>query len=314
MKYNENLFDDYINSNTIFDLHKKINLKNIENIECLPNLIIYGPPGIGKYTQSLKIINQYSDFTLKYEKKISIIFNKTNYYYKISDIHYEIDMELLGCNSKTLWHEVFNHIIEIILSKNNKKGIILCKNFHLINSELLDIFYSYMQNNYNSNIILKFILICENICFLPDNIINNCKIINIGRPSKYSYNKCLKKKLPNNINNIVNIKDIKNDIELDLIYKEYSNKLLNIIYNYSNIDFMKLRENIYDIFIFNIDINICMKYVIKELIEKNIVKFDKISQLLKIIYDFHLYFNNNYRPIYHLEKYILNIISLIYEL
>ena len=121
MKFNESLFDEYINSNNNFDLHNKINFKKIDDINVLPNIIIYGPSGIGKYTQSLKIINQFSDFNLKYEKKILIIFNKTNYYYKISDIHYEIDMELLGCNSKTLWHEIFNHIVEIIISKNNKK-------------------------------------------------------------------------------------------------------------------------------------------------------------------------------------------------
>ena len=37
-------------------------------------------------------------------------------------------------------------------TKNNKKGIILCKNFHLINSELLEIFYSYMQKKLIENL------------------------------------------------------------------------------------------------------------------------------------------------------------------
>lgn len=313
MKFNETLFDEYISSNNNYDLHKKIDFSKIENISNLPNIIIYGPPGIGKYTQSLKIINQYSDFNLKYEKKILILFNKNNYYYKISDIHYEVDMELLGCNSKTLWHEIFNYIIEIIISKNNKKGIILCKNFHLINSELLDIFYSYMQKHYNNNSIIRFILITENICFIPYNIINNCKIINISRPTKNNYNKCLIKKIGNNvnINDICNIKDIKNNIDIDFSYKDYSDKIFNIIINNTNIDFMTLRENIYDIFIYNIDINLCINYIIKKLIQRNIIKFDKITEILKITFDFYLYYNNNYRPIYHLEKYILNIISII---
>ena len=77
---------------------------------------------------------------------------------------------------------------------------------------------------------------------------------------------------------------------------------------------MTLRENIYDIFIYNIDINLCINYIIKKLIESNIIKFNKISEILKITFDFYLYYNNNYRPIYHLEKYILNIISIINEL
>ena len=316
MKFNETLFDEYINSNLSHDLHKKINFEKIKNIKDLPNLLIYGPPGVGKYTQCLKIIKNYSDFSLKYEKKINIFYNKVNYYYKISDIHYEIDMELLGCNSKTLWHEIFNNIVEIILSKNNKKGIILCKNFHLINSELLEIFYSYMQKQYNNSSIIKFVLISENICFLPNNIINNCKIINIPRPSKCNYNKCLKSKLTNDIkiNDICNIKDVINKIDTDYTYKQFSDLIINNIINYENIDFMSMRENIYNIFTYNIDINICIQYIIMNLIEKNIIVSHKISNLLKITYDFYIYYNNNYRPIYHLEKYIYNIVALINEL
>ena len=92
-----------------------------------------------------------------------MLYNKTLYYFKISDIHYEIDMSLLGCNSKLLWHEIYNQIIDSILSKNNKSGIILCKYFHEIHSELLEIFYSYMQSLYNSSINLKFILITQEL-------------------------------------------------------------------------------------------------------------------------------------------------------
>ena len=84
--------------------------------------------------------------------------------------------------------------------------------------------------------------------------------------------------------------------------------------NHKNIDFMTLRENIYDILIYNIDINLCINYIIRRLIEKNIIKFDKLSEILKITFKFYLYYNNNYRPIYHLERYILNIISIINEL
>ena len=69
-------------------------------------------------------------------------------------------MSLLGCNSKTLWHEIFFQLVDIISVKQNKIGIIVCKNFHTINSELLEIFYSYMQqyNMKNSNILIKFIM------------------------------------------------------------------------------------------------------------------------------------------------------------
>ena len=110
----------------------------------------------------LKCIKQYSPSELKYEKKISITYNKQAYFFKISDIHYEIDMSLLGCNSKLLWHEIYIQLVDIISTKQDKSGIIVCKYFNEIHSELLDNFYSYMQNNTNS-IDLKYILININL-------------------------------------------------------------------------------------------------------------------------------------------------------
>jgi hypothetical protein len=53
-----------------------------------------------------------------------------------------------------------------------------------------------MQDNNENAINVKFILLTEEISFIPDSIINCCVIINIGRPSKISYTKCLKQKMP----------------------------------------------------------------------------------------------------------------------
>jgi hypothetical protein len=86
----------------------------------------------------LKSIKKYSPSELKYEKKISIVFNKINFFFKLSDIHYEIDMSLLGCNSKLLWHEIYLQIIDIISAKVDKSGIIVCKNFHEIHRFYFD--------------------------------------------------------------------------------------------------------------------------------------------------------------------------------
>ena len=36
------------------------------------NLIFYGPPGIGKYTQVLQYIKKYSPTELRFERKINI--------------------------------------------------------------------------------------------------------------------------------------------------------------------------------------------------------------------------------------------------
>ena len=211
MKFYESHFEEYITEEQRISLHPKLNKiyeKFPKNINDLKNVIFFGPSGIGKYTQMLKSIKKYSPTELKYEKKISLTYNKQQYFFKISDIHCEIDMSLLGCNSKLLWHEIYQQIIDIISAKTEKSGIIVCKNFHEIHSELLENFYSYMQKNNSISVDLKFIIITEELSFIPDNILNCCEIINISRPTKSSYIKCLKNKLPNKLKleNLTNIK------------------------------------------------------------------------------------------------------------
>jgi Cdc6-like AAA superfamily ATPase len=191
MKFYETHFEEYITTNQNLNLHPKLDkvFKKFPNsIQDFKNIIFYGPSGIGKYTQMLKCIKRYSPSELKYEKKISVNFNKIPYFFKISDIHYEIDMSLLGCNSKLLWHEIYQQIIDIISAKPEKYGIIVCKSFQNIHSELLDNFYSYMQQ-ININIHLKYIILTEEISFIPDNILNCCEVIHISRPKKNLYNK-----------------------------------------------------------------------------------------------------------------------------
>ena len=118
MKFYETHFEDYIKSNNNNSLHPKVSVP--KDFNEFKNLIIYGPPGIGKYTQMLTIVKNYSQSQLKYEKKMVICYNKIVYYFKISEIHYEIDMSLLGCNSKILWHEIYNQIVgEENLNKPN---------------------------------------------------------------------------------------------------------------------------------------------------------------------------------------------------
>ena len=103
MKYYSTKFEEYLNKNSERDLHSKTNKKIKNNL--LSNVIIYGPQGIGKYTQSLKIISNYSDSNLKYERKLNFTYNKKDYVFKVSDAHIELDMQLLGCNAKLLFND-----------------------------------------------------------------------------------------------------------------------------------------------------------------------------------------------------------------
>ena len=311
MKFFETHFEEYTNN---VNMHTKIS-KLYDNfpdeLSKFKNLIMYGPSGVGKYSQMLFAIKRYSPSDLKYEKKISINFNKTSYYFKISDIHYEIDMSLLGCQSKLLWNDIYNLIIDIInATKSNNMGIIVCKNFHEIHNELLETFYSYMQTGFSSNNIdIKFIILTEEISFIPNDIINACKIINIERPSKNSYNKLFKTNL--DVNKIGNIKMLKAKID-DINYHQIvCDKIIDTIIDYDNLKFATFRDLLYDILIYNINIFSCCWYILNSLTMRGKINHNNIEAILKRTYRFFQYYNNNYRPIYHLENYLLFIATLM---
>ena len=319
MKYYETHFEEYLTENSRVNLHPKLDKLYAKFPKTLPelkNLIFFGPSGIGKYTQMLKSIRRYSPSDLKYEKKISVTFNKQQYFFKISDIHYEVDMSLLGCNSKLFWHDIYQQIVDIISSKTDKSGIIVCKYFHDIHSELLETFYSYMQQTTDKSIDVKFILVTEELSFIPDNILNCCEIINIRRPTKTAYVKCVKTKLPANfvVENITNIKGLHLYTEdLMLQYKIICNKIIHKLENINELQFLKFRDLIYDIFIYNLDITDCVWYILSSLVNGNKFTPDKLSCVLLKTYGFFKYYNNNYRPIYHVENYFLSLAKLIHN-
>tara|TARA_Y100000992_G_scaffold299618_1_gene266689 strand:- start:2550 stop:3557 length:1008 start_codon:yes stop_codon:yes gene_type:complete len=320
-KFYETHFDDYLKCIKKKNLHptlcREVYSNLPEKIENLPNMIIYGAKGIGKYTQVLNMLQKYSPSNLKYEKKLLINFqsNKSHFFYKISDIHIEIDMALLGCNAKILWNEIYNQLIDVASVKCSKMFIIVCKNFQEIHSELLENFYSYMQTTYYISVKLVYIILSEQISFIPDNIVSISKIIPIERPNKTQYTKCLGKKMNNidDISTITNIKNINSNVpNLMLPHQITCNKLLTLIQNQETFSFSQLRDLCYDIFIYNLDIYECIWYILKDLIVNKLVDNKDINDILITTFKFFKYYNNNYRPIYHLENYILYLISKIY--
>ena len=343
MKFYETHYEEYLKSIEEYDIHPEIGIdKEIgekTNINNFNNLILYGAQGIGKYSQALKLIKKYSPSDLKYEKKITVKTDKQEYQYKISDIHYEIDMAFLGCNSKILWHEIYFQIVDIVSVKTDKIGIIICKNFHKINSELLDIFYSYIQhfNTKITTIQIKFILLTEHISFIPSNILNVCEIIGVKRPIKDAYYKISQSKNNDNrttdnkltetsqiidnveLDNIINLKEIysfslvkKVEGLPEDIFNTVCDQIIKEIENYNDLNFLKLREVLYDILVYNLDATECLWYILSYFIELGMLEKSQISDIIEKTYSFLKYYNNNYRPIYHLESIIYYIINKLY--
>jgi len=340
MRFYETTFEEYLKSVDLFNLHEEITYKSTK--DTFENLIVYGPSGVGKYSQVLSIIKQFSPSNLKYEKKIVFQIDKQEYIYHISDIHYEVDMSLLGCNSKNIWHDIFSQIVDIISVKSSKMGIIVCKNFHTIHNELLEIFYSYIQqfNSEYMSIKVKFILITEHLSFISQKILNACEIIHVRRPSKESYTKLLEQygdyenkyfEIPNytanaykkdmTILNHIEPSDILNTKELrsfslvsssKYIPADIFNTVCDIIIKDMErphaLEYTKFRDSIYDILIYNLDAAECVWYILCYFIHNGKLSRESTSAIIGKTFLFLKYYNNNYRPIYHLESIFFYII------
>lgn len=314
MKFNDNHFEQYVESAVSTPLHPK--LKTLysnafpSKINELKNLIFYGPPGTGKYSQVLSCISRYSPTHLKYEKRLTVVYNKETYFIKISDIHFEIDMSLLGCTSKLLWNEMHSQIVDVISARPEMTGIIVCKYFHNIHSELLETFYSYMHMQHHNHLRIKYILITENVGFIPSNILNSCEIIPVPRPTAAAYKKIAPhaKIVPENVHNI---KLIQNNQDETCQRQELFNNLCEYIMNVEQIRFAQLRELLYDILIYDFDVNECAWHLITVLKHKGILLDENMSDVLMNTYRFLQYYNNNYRPIYHLENFVFMLVNII---
>jgi hypothetical protein len=338
MKFHENHFDDYCfavdKENFHCELKDQIDAfpNSIEEFE---NMVIYGPPGSGKYSQMLYLVRKYSPSQLKYEKKVTFLNEKQTYIYKISDIHYEIDMSLLGCYSRVLWHEIFQQVVDIVSIKNVKNGIIICKNFHCIHNELLEIFYSYMQqySTKNDQIKLNFILITEHVSFIPDAILNCSHVLRVKRPILNNLNRYTSKEkkviMDVKQENLTNLKEIysfnllktSDDIPAEnfnticdiiisemIIHKNAINSAGGTIKSADVIDVRKFRDQIYDILIYNLDALDCVWYIFTHFIKLDFFDDGQVELMLHDISLFITRYGNNYRAIFHIESILFSMI------
>ena len=87
----------------------------------------------------------------------------------------------------------------------------------------------------------------------------------------------------------------------------FQDKLTNYILH-PTFKFNDIREDIYSIFIFDLNIEACIWTIIYSLH----VPYEKMKRILYTTIIFFQQYNNNYRPIYHLENYIYSLIKIIH--
>ena len=83
--------------------------------------------------------------------------------------------------------------------------------------------------------------------------------------------------------------------------------------NHNKISMVGFRDLIYDMLIYNLDVAECIWYILYYFIQNEKISNGDISDILDRCYVFLKYYNNNYRPIYHLESILFYFITKIYK-
>jgi hypothetical protein len=117
-------------------------------------------------------------------------------------------------------------------------------------------------------------------------------------------------------NTLTNIKELQsfslikseNEIPPD-VFNTVCDQIIEEITQCETMQFTRFRDSLYDILIYNLDITECVWYIIGHFINSGKLQSGDISDILQKTYAFLKYFNNNYRPIYHLESMMFYLIT-----
>lgn len=319
------------------------------------HIILYGMAGTGKYHKALHMIKSQSPSELKYEKKVFVLANKQEICIKLSDIHYEVDFETFNCNSRQTWNIVYDHIMNMVENNvltrydNSLCIYIICKNFHLIHNELLEIFASYLTQTKK----IKLIMLTDYVSFIPNHILCKCLIYPLSmkpntiiekiddnervikddvienvvvkrkhRVSKKQVSSLTFKNVPN-----LYTKYIYHQVNLKHKMSEapelYTKVCMSLIYDMelyiksetkiSGKSLLIFRDKIYNIFTYHLDFGFCIWIINYYFIEKGWIINENHDNVILHILDCYRYMNNNYREIFHAERWLWYMIKLMKE-
>lgn len=142
-------------------------------------------------------------------------------------------------------------------------------------------FYTYINNSDNN---IHFIFLLENLGCVQKEIIDCCLLFSFKKQSINTLNKI-------EINN------------------SYITTLSTIILDSNNINIKSLRNILYDLLIYQLDVYEIFYGILNEINNHNIIDDNNMIKLLNETKNILKLFNNNYRSIYHLENFIMTLIK-----
>jgi hypothetical protein len=186
-----------------------------------------------------------------------------------------------------------------------------------------------------SSIGVRFILITENISFLPMNILEASQVVSVGRPSldamrlmtadngdaaaeeaNNHYSDVLAQIPRESITNLKELKVLRHIQSADQLPAEIFDIICRKIIEEMEepvTNFSALREKLYDILVYNLDALECIWCIFTHFASPERLSVSATAEWMDALHVFLKQYNNNYRPIYHLESIILCLITKLQQ-
>lgn len=303
--------------------------KYLEKFE-LPNCIFYGPYGSGKLVLAKYLINRYfkSDNLVYQSKKIIYSLKEEEIDIQKSIHHYEIDCNNFNLNDKKFIVDFISEISKTNNINNNKIKIIIIKNAENLSFNTQIIISKLIENFFKT---CRFIFISHSLTKLINKLKSHCQIINIRKPSIDHINLILESISTNEEINCDYLKEISLNCDLNinsaifmLQQYQFTNSIVNN-FNYQpfikqfikNImklnekEIDKLREEIYNILIYDINIFNLLELLLIDIYNNETLNDGDKFKILTTIANYSYIINKGYRQIYHYELLFYSVLNIL---
>jgi hypothetical protein len=143
--------------------------------------------------------------------------------------------------------------------------------------------------------------------------------VNVKRPSREMYTRLglPSEILPECVLNLKEISIIKNIGDVSDLPAETFNlvcdAIIKTISDPRKLTITDFRDTLYDILVYNLDIYETIWYILTHFIREGKLEQTSVSDILQNMYKQLQQYNNNYRPIYHLESIFITILNHIHN-
>jgi len=326
-KYFPNNFSEFLFHKNRINFYKNISYDNF-----MPNVVIYGPKGSGKYTIAMSILNSlYNKNIKKTLVKFNVLKTPSNYKEVVifkSNYHYEININKYLFNDNSTLINLLNDFINTFSINTLSYKIILIRNVEYLSGEILD-YFKCISEKFSSTI--RLILITSNFSAISRKLLGRFSYVRVPSPTneeikdyiKYVISKENVKLSEKNIETITNNSERNlNKLILNMQFsvskktfvpykdplKSKIKEILGLCNSKNSSNILIIREKAYDLITQNQSIDDIFKYLVHYIFKL------KVSQdIKKCLLEYAALYQYRskicYKEIIHVEAFLMRIMK-----